>query len=63
MLIWEILLYALYPGEIHSDITRHYEIAKECVWAFNMLINSGDDPVFVIAELIKRQEKDNLEKQ
>ena len=58
----DLLLYYLYSGEIHSDITRHFDITEECLWAFNYMLNTGNDPVFVIAELLKRNEQKNTEK-
>lgn len=51
----DILTYMLYPGEIHMDIDRHFRITSDCYWAFSHLLNSGDEPVFVIAELLKRK--------
>lgn len=53
----DLLVYMLYPGEIHSDIDRHFRITSDCYWAFTHLLNSGDEPVFVISELLKRNEK------
>ena len=58
----DLLLYLLYPGEIHTDISRHYEITKNCIWAFNTMLNTGNDPVLVIAELLKRNEQESTEK-
>ena len=57
-----IFLYLLYPNEIHNDICSHFEITKDCIWAFNTMLNTGNDPVFVIAELLKRNEKESTEK-
>ena len=53
----DLLVYMLYPGEIHTDIDRHFRITSDCSWAFTHLLKSGDEPVFVIAELLKRNEK------
>jgi hypothetical protein len=50
----DLLRYMLYPGEIHSDLDRHFQIAIDCYWAFTHLLNSGEEPVFIIDELIKR---------
>lgn len=52
-----LLVYMLYPGEIHRDLKRHFQISRDCYWAYSHLFNSGDDPVFVIAELLKMNEK------
>jgi hypothetical protein len=53
----DILTYMLYPGEIHMDIERHFQITSDCYWAFTHLINSGEEPVFVISELLKRKDE------
>ena len=55
----DLLRHMLYPGEIHTDIDRHFRITADCYWAFSHLLNSGDEPVFVISELLKRNEKRN----
>jgi len=54
-----LLLYLLFPEEIHFDIERHYNITKDCFWAYSTMLKSGDNPVFVIAELLERVEKEN----
>lgn len=55
----DLLRYMLYPGEIQSDIATHYRITKDCYWAFAHMAQSRDEPVFVIAELMKRKEEAN----
>jgi len=55
----DLLRYMLYPGEIQSDIATHYRITKDGYWAFAHMAQSRDEPVFVIAELMKRQEEAN----
>ena len=52
----DLLIYMLYPGEIHTDIDRHFRIMSDCYWALTHLLISGDEPVFVISELLKRNE-------
>lgn len=52
-----LLVYNLYPNKIHSDLDRHFEITKDLFWAYSYLLNSGEEPVFVIAELVKRNNK------
>lgn len=54
-----LLVYVLYPGEIHSDLSIHYQIATECIWAYSHMLNNGEEPVFVISELLKRNKKMN----
>ncbi len=56
----DLITYMLYPGEIHSDLRTHYNLTKDCLWAFTNLMETDDDPVFVISELLKR--KDNEDK-
>ena len=56
-----LLVYMLFSGEIHRDLARHYKIASDCIWAYTHMLSSGDEPVFVIAELMKRYEKANEE--
>lgn len=55
----DLLLYMLYPGIIHSNIGRHFRITSDCYWAFSQLLKSGEEPVFVISELLKRNQKEN----
>ena len=52
----DILRYMIYPGEIHNDLDTHFQITKDCYWAYSHLLISGDEPVFVISELLKRNE-------
>ena len=47
----------LFSGEIDTDITTHYNLTKDCVWAFLNLLETGDDPVFVFSEVLKRKEE------
>lgn len=53
----DLLTYSLYPGEINSDTDSHFELTKDIFWSFNNMIETGEDPVFVFSELIKRREK------
>jgi len=56
----DILNYSIFPDEIDSDTITHFRIVKDCFWSFNELIISGEDPVFVFSELMRRkEEKDN----
>ncbi|MBC7643041.1 MAG: hypothetical protein H7174_12015, partial [Flavobacterium sp.] len=54
----DLVTYMLFPGEIHSDLRVHYDITLECFWAFSNLIETGDDPVFIISELLKRKDEE-----
>lgn len=55
----DLLTYMLFPGEIHSDLRVHYNLTLDCCWAFSNLIETDDDPVFVISELLKRKDEED----
>jgi hypothetical protein len=55
----DLVTYMLFPGEIHSDLRVHYDITLDCFWAFTNLIETDDDPVFVISELLKRKDEED----
>jgi hypothetical protein len=55
----DLVTYMLFPGEIRSDLRLHYEITLDCFWAFSNLIETGDDPVFVFSELMRRYNKED----
>lgn len=54
----DILRYLICPNTIYEDMKNHYMVAKDCHLAFSKMLNSGDDPVFVMAELINRTKQD-----
>lgn len=54
----DLLTYSLFPGEINSDTDTHFCLTKDCFWSFNNLIETGDDPVFVFSELLRRKEEE-----
>lgn len=54
----DLLTYSLFSGEIDSDTDTHFKLTKDCFWSFNNLIETGDDPVFVFSELLKRKEEE-----
>ncbi len=53
----DLLTYSLFPGEISSDTDTHFELTKDCFWSFSNLIETGEDPVFVFSELLRRKEE------
>lgn len=55
----DLLTYMLFSGEIDSDLTAHYNLTKDCVWAFLNLLETGEDPVFVFSEVLKRRDERN----
>lgn len=52
----DLLVYSLYPGTIGNDTLRHFDLTKDIFWAFNGLISSGEEPVFIFSELLRRKE-------
>ncbi|MFV5691710.1 hypothetical protein ACM55K_06785 [Flavobacterium sp. LT1R49] len=55
----DLLTYSLFSGEIDSDTDTHFKLTKDCFWSFNNLIETGEDPVFVFSELLKRKEEES----
>ena len=53
----DLLTFSLFPKEIAHNITRHCNLTLDCFWAFDTLIKTGDDPVFVFSELMRRIEE------
>lgn len=55
----DLLTYSLFPGEISTDTDTHYRLAKDCFFTFTNMIETGEDPVFIFSELLRRKEDDN----
>ena len=55
----DLVTYSLFPGEISTDTNTHFELTKDCFWSFTNLIATGDDPVFVFSELLRKKAQDN----
>ena len=55
----ELLLFSLFPSKIKSYADMHYGLTIDCYWAFNNMIVTGDDPVFVFSELMRNKENNN----
>jgi hypothetical protein len=55
----ETFNYSIFPGEIDSDMTAHYEMVRDCFWSYDNLLETGEDPKFVISELMKRREENS----
>ena len=49
--------YALYPERIEGDFFRMYGMAQDLLWTMQEMSKTGDDPLFVVAELMRRREK------
>jgi hypothetical protein len=56
----DLLTYSLFPGEINSDTETHFKLTKDCFWSFTNLIETGEDPVFVFSEFLRRKEEDRI---
>jgi hypothetical protein len=57
----DVIIYSLFSGEIDSDTDTHYSLAKDCYWSFTNLIETGDDPVFVFSEFLRRKEEGRID--
>ena len=53
----DLLKYLGDANEIENDIDLHIYWTAKCLWAFNHMRETGEDPVFVMAEFIKKLEK------
>ncbi len=58
----DILIHLLYPGEIHSQLLRHYNVSKDIFWAFQKLIKENEAPAFIIADLLKMNDEEQEDK-
>jgi hypothetical protein len=54
----DLLIYSLYPGEINNDTDTHFELTKDIFWSFNRMIATGEDPVFIFSELLRKKEEE-----
>lgn len=48
--------YALYPKYIANDFYRQYGMIQDLQWALDEMGKTGEDPLFIVAELIRRHE-------
>ena len=56
----DLLIPLLYSGEIHSQLTRHFNTSKDIYSAFQRLIYEQEAPAIIIADLLKNNDnKDN----
>ncbi len=51
-----LLTYLISPDKIEHDFEVHFNITTDCIWAFKSMIQSGDNPVFVISQLLEQKE-------
>lgn len=55
----DLVTYMLFNGEIENDTSIHFYNTKDVFWSFKTLLETGDDPVFVFSELLRRKEKED----
>lgn len=55
----EILIPLLYPDEIYNILIRHFNTSKDIFWAFQKLIDSNEDPVLIIADLLEKNKNES----
>jgi hypothetical protein len=51
-----LLIPLLYNGEIHGQLTRHYNTSKDIYSAFQRLVIEQEAPAIIIADLLKENE-------
>jgi hypothetical protein len=49
----ELALYDIYPRKLEEHLQRHHRISKDVYWAFQKYMDEGEEPAFIIADLIK----------
>lgn len=52
-----VLTSLLVPNQVRNQIVLHYEAAIDIQWAFQELIEKGEEPIFVFSELLKKLEQ------
>ena len=52
----DLLIPLLYSGEIHGQMKRHYNTAKDIYSAFQRLINENESPAIIIADLLNKND-------
>jgi hypothetical protein len=49
----------VYPADKHHYTKRHYDSTIDIFWAFNKLIEQGEDPAIIIADLLREKNELN----
>lgn len=57
----DLLIPLLYSGEIHSQITSHFNTSKDIYLAFQRLVIENDPPALIIADLLNSNERRDQE--
>ena len=58
----DLIVNLIYPGELHEQLLRHFNISKDIFWAFNKLVNENEEPTLIIADLMRRNKKDDKDR-
>ena len=53
-----LLVPVLYEGELFEQLIKHYKISKDLHWACNKLIHENEEPVLIVADLIKKNQEE-----
>ncbi|MEY3737859.1 MAG: hypothetical protein RL544_637 [Bacteroidota bacterium] len=54
----DLLIPLLYKGEIHGQITRHFNTARDIYSAFERLVEEQEAPAIIIADLLKKNDEE-----
>jgi len=55
----DYLVNLIYPGNLNTALIRHFNVSKDIYWAFNKLIKENEEPTFIIADLLRKNEQNN----
>jgi SAM-dependent methyltransferase len=58
----DFIVNIVYPGELHTQLLRHFNISKDIYWAFNKLVNENEEPTLIIADLMRMNKKDDKDR-
>lgn len=54
----DVIIPVLYEGEMFGQLIRHYEISKDLHWACQKLIQENQEPVLIVADLLKKNREE-----
>lgn len=55
------LVHLLYRGEIHRQVSSHYDITTDLYFAFKKLVEENEEPALIFADFLRMKEKQNEE--
>jgi hypothetical protein len=50
----DLAMIIIYPGELYREIENHFKFTKDVHWAFSQLVEEGEEPAIIIADLLKK---------